>query len=179
METSPVMIAKHQPERRRPPVTTAYCGCCCCCCCLHTVGSLVGAAVAPALGSGSRMPMTHYYDEDVGIDISVVRKPGLSAVTIFWWILCLLIFIGFAIGIVENRGGGDTLIITGVIMLMVFPGLQLASAVITLIVFACWPRYDKFYQLKQLGKITAGIVVGTIAGILAMVGIGVLMGAFR
>ena len=176
MNTTRIVVEKHARERQRQPVTTVCCGCCCCCCCLHTLGSLVGAAVAPALGSGSPMPMMHYYDEDIGMDVPVVRKPGLSAVTIFWWILCFLIFIIFAIGIVSNEGRGESVMVAGIILLLVFPGLQLASALITLIVFACWPRYDKYHQIKQLGKITGGVVIGTTAGVLAMIGIGVAMG---
>ena len=53
MSPSPVVIQKHTPERRRRAVTTLNCGCsCCCCCCLHTMGSLVGAAIAPTIGHG-------------------------------------------------------------------------------------------------------------------------------
>jgi len=46
-------------------------------------------------------------------------------------------------------------------------------------VFFFWRRPDVIRQVKQLGRITAGVVLGTIAGILAMVAIGVALGAFR
>jgi hypothetical protein len=40
-------LTKHPPERRRRSVTLAAHGCCCCCCCcLHSLGSLIGSAVA-------------------------------------------------------------------------------------------------------------------------------------
>jgi hypothetical protein len=173
MQPSPVVIQKHAPERRRKAVTTLHCGCtCCCCCCLHTVGSIVCAAVAPALGKGNAMPLTHYYEDEAGIQIPDIKKPGFSAVTIFWWVTCFLIFLCFAFGILQDGRGAENVVITGVVVLLVFPGLQLLSALITLIVFACWPRYDKFQQMAQLGKITIGVVAGCILGILAMVVIG-------
>lgn len=169
-----VTIQKHEPERRRKAVTTLHCGCtCCCCCCLHTVGSIVCAAIAPAMGKGNPLPLTYYYDDEAGIQIPLVKKPGFSAVTIFWWVLCFLIFLCFAYGILVEGGHGDSVLVTGVVVLLVFPGLQVVSAVITLIVFAVWPRYDKMYQLGQLGKLTGGVFVGAVLGILAMVGIGI------
>ena len=179
VKTSPVTIEKHEPERRRKEVMTLYGlggGCACtCCCCLHSLGSLIGAAVAPALGRRLPNPITYYEDEETGQPVRQLRKPGLSAVTLFWWILCLLIFLGFAYGIMIDSGDmmGTTLVIV-----MCFPGLQLVSAFLTLILFACWPRPDKSRQLKQLAKITGGVVAGTIAGILLMIGIGYAMEAF-
>ena len=76
-------------------------------------------------------------------------------------------------GDMEGTMGGTALVIA-----MCFPGLQLVSAFLTLILFACWPRPDKSRQLKQLAKITGGVVAGTIAGILLMIGIGYAMEAF-
>ena len=67
---------------------------------------------------------------------------------------------------------------TTLVIVICFPGLQLVSAFLTLILFACWPRPDKSRQLKQLAKITGGVVAGTIAGILLMIGIGYAMEAF-
>jgi len=175
VEASRVMIEKHEPERRRRSVTTLYCGCtCCCCCCLHSLGSLVGAAVAPGLGTGSLMPMTYYFEEETGAQARGLEQPGLSAVTIFWWTLCLLVLVGAALGIASNQG-----VIAGIVLLLVLPLLQLASAFITLLVLACWRRVDRRYQLKQLAKITGGIVLGSIVGIAVMFGIALLFGAFR
>ena len=177
----PIAIEKHRPERRRRAVTTFNCGCscCCCCCCLHTLGSLVGAAVAPAIGSGKPITMTHYYDDETGRQYPLINKPGLSAVNLFWWILCFLIFLCFTFGIVTDAGG-TSVMITGIVVLMVFPALQLASLFLTLIVYACWPRPDKFYQLQQLAKVALGVVLGTVVGTLVMVGIGfACFGAFR
>jgi hypothetical protein len=169
-----VTIQKHAPERRKKAVTTLHCGCCCCCCCcLHTLGSIVCAAVAPAIGSKSPWALTYYYDEEIGQRVPLIRKPGLSAVTFFWWTLAFLTFIGFAIGILSN-GRAESLIVTGVIVLLVFPAMQFASVILTMIVYLCWPRPDKRHQLKQLSKITAGVFFGTVLGLGAMVGIGLL-----
>jgi len=169
--SSLVVIQKHAPERRKKAVTTLHCGCtCCCCCCLHTLGSIVGAAVAPAIGSGARLPLTYYYDEEIGQNVPLIHKPGLSAVIFCWWLLALLTFVAFAIGIVIDASGSSVLI-TGIIVLMVFPGLQLASVVLSVFVYLFWPRPDRWRQILQLAKITIGVVLGTVAGIVAMVGI--------
>ena len=179
MNSSPVVIQKHQPERRRKAVTTVYCGCscCCCCCCLHTVGSLVGAAVAPTFGSGgiglgAFTTLPYYHDEDTGRTVPLFRKAGLSSVSVFWWLLCAMIFACLALAIVTNEGRTDAVVITGIGILMVFPVLQLASALLTAIVFACWPRFDKGHQLKQLGRITLGVIIGTLSGIGVMAALG-------
>jgi hypothetical protein len=171
---TPIHIQKHTPERRRQSVTALHCGCCCCCCCcLHTIGSIVGAAVAPAIGRGERMPITYFYDEISGEEVPLIKKPGLSSVTVFWWLTCLLIFLGFAYGIVEGRAQGEALLVTGIIVLLVFPGLQVVSAFFTVLIYAVWPRPDKYHQLIHLGKIVIGIFLGGVLGIIVMVVIGV------
>ncbi|MSQ93166.1 MAG: hypothetical protein EXR98_01270 [Gemmataceae bacterium] len=180
MDNPPVSIKMHAPERRRKTTTVMCCGCsCCCCCCLHTLGSIVAAAVAPALGRGQAMQMIYYYDEETGEEMPLVRKPGLSAVVVFWWMLCFLLFLGFAYAILAAQGNTSYLMVAAVIIAMAFPLIQLASAFFTAIVFACWPRPDKGYQLKQLAKITGGVVAGSIVGIVAMVGLGFLFAAIR
>ena len=62
-----------------------------------------------------------------------------------------------------------------VLLLLVFPALQLVCAIIVGIGFACTSRPDKWFQLKQLGKLTLGLFLGTVAGIVAMVVIGVIL----
>lgn len=150
--------------------------CCCCCCCLHTIGSVIGAAVAPAIGSGSPMPLMFYYDEDTGEKVPDIRKPGLSAVALFWWLVAAFSALGCVFGLAAGRAA-EGLLVSSVIVLMVFPAIQLLAAIVTLIVYAIWPRPDKARQLKQLGKITLGVVLGTIAGIGIMVAIGVMISA--
>ncbi|HZZ80941.1 MAG TPA: hypothetical protein VFE62_20735 [Gemmataceae bacterium] len=171
--STPIVLQKHEPERRRKAVTTLHCGCtCCCCCCLHTIGSIVGAAVAPAIGSGEPLPLTYYYDDEIGADVPLIRKPSFSSVTMFWWLTCVLIFGCFAFGIISERGSSESVLITAVIVLLIFPGLQLISAVLTLFVYLIWPRYDKFQQIAKVGKILGGVVLGALAGTLVMAAIG-------
>lgn len=174
-----VNVQKHAPERRKKSATTLHCGCtCCCCCCLHTLGGVVAAAVAPAIGKNSPVPLTYYYDEEIGQDVPLINKPGLSSVTFFWWLLAFLTFLCFVYGLLLDASGWSFLA-TAIVVLLAFPGLQMLSAVISLIVYAFWPRLDKMRQITHLGKITLGVVVGSGVGILAMVGIAFLFGAFR
>ena len=57
MKRHPISFESHQPERRRKGSTTLYGpGCCCCCCCLHSVGGLIGAAIASASGRFDPVP---------------------------------------------------------------------------------------------------------------------------
>lgn len=181
MASTPIQIDRHQPERRRPPVTTLHCGCtCCCCCCLHTVGSIVGAAVAPTMGTGAPTTLTYYYDEETGEAVPDIRKPGgFSAVALFWWISCLLIVLGLALPILLDPRSPGGIAVSGIIMLMVFPAMQLASVVITLIIFAISSRSDKWHQLRQLGKVASGVVIGTILGVGGMVAIGMVFSLLK
>ena len=197
--SNPVNIEKHPSERRRSAATTLCCGCCCCCCCcLHTIGSVLGAALAPTIGGRSNARahwdatamIPGYYDdvpeeafsssprESSGTIPDLRRPAGVSSVAIFWWLTVAAIFLTFMFPLFAYRDTG-ALFITAIIVLLVFPGIQLASAIVTLIAFALWPRPDRTHQLKQVGKITAGIVAGSVAGILAMVAIGAAIGMFR
>ena len=53
--------------------------------------------------------------------------------------------------------------------------MQLGAAILALFVLAVSARPDKAFQLKQLGKIIVGLIAGTIAGILIMLGVCGLM----
>jgi hypothetical protein len=178
MKSSPsVVIDSHPPERRRR-TETLMCGCCCCCCCcLHTVGGLIGSAIAPAFGRKDRLPLHYYYDEEYGIELPSIARGGVSTVPVFWTLTGVFSVLAvFLSGIAGDRGEG--VVVGLVILALTFPGIQLAAAVVCAIWLGVSPRHDKAYQFKQLGKITAGLVLGTIAGILAMVAIGVMMSAF-
>ena len=207
-----ITIVKHEPERRRKALTTLNCGCscCCCCCCLHTIGSIVGAAIAPNFGGGAKggVPLMDYWDEEddkpypststntdwnaiTGSVPSAVKPPSQasksssagereialpalpSAVSLFWRSLCVFIFLAFVLGMTQGGVSGAAMVAIGV--LMMFPALQLASLFATLLLIACWRRPDKSHQFKQLGKIAAGVVIGTVLGMLPML---CLLGAF-
>lgn len=211
-EAPAVTLIAHPPERRqrraRVPAQAGHC-CSCCCCCLHSLGALIGAAVAPALG-GPRpdlyLPLTDYWDEEdfdrpaslasrdreavmtdalsplpPPAEADLVRERhernlgialpalGFSAVSLFWWILLILVIGGLVLSTMGGRGEG--LLVGGVIMLLVFPGLQLAAAAFTALILGVSYRPDKGHQFRQLGKIVLGMVAGTVLGILLMVGI--------
>jgi len=162
------MIECHPPERRRRIDVRMCHGSCCCCCCLHTIGGIVGAGVAPLIGAKNPLPLGYYYEEEDEYAVPDVSKPGVSAVKVFWFMSLAAAMIG---GLIGSANGGQGFFVALVILFMVFPGVQLACAIVTLIWLALSTRPDKSFQLKQVGKLTLGLVLGTVAGILAMVGI--------
>src|SRR5687768_17608892 len=104
-EAPAVVVESHPPERRRR-TEILMCGCCCCCCCcLHTVGGLIGSAIAPAFGRKDRLPLHYYYDEDYGIELPSIARGGVSAVPIFWMLTFALAFGGLTVGVVASGEG--------------------------------------------------------------------------
>jgi hypothetical protein len=180
-QPTPIQIESHPPERRR--TETLMCGCCCCCCCcLHTVGGIIGSAIAPAFGKGNRMPITYYYDDEWDISLPNIARTGVSAVKVFWFttliVTVLWVFGSVALGAADHGPSGESLLVGLVILALLYPAVQLGCAILTLLWMAFSNRDDKPYQLKQVGKITLGLFLGTLAGILSMVGIGIVFSAF-
>jgi hypothetical protein len=178
VKPGPIHIEKHTPERRRQPTVTVACGCSCscCCCCLHSVGGVVGAALAPVLVRRARPPITQHYDPEVRGLVPKVSKEGVSALALFWWIFLGLCVLAFPIGAALSYG--DTAVgvmVTIVVLLLIMPALQLVSLFISLVAVALMNRPDRRYQLTQVGKAGLGLIVGTVVGILVMVGIGMLI----
>jgi hypothetical protein len=101
-----------------------------------------------------------------------IASAGVSAVSVFWLLTLAAAVLGVLLGCIEGSNG---FIVDVVIELLVFPVVQLVLAIIVGIGFACTSRPDKWFQLKQLGKLTLGLFLGTVAGILAMVVVGVIM----
>jgi hypothetical protein len=71
------------------------------------------------------------------------------------------------------NGVPDEMLLVGPFVLFVFlvcalPCYQVFCLIVTVAIYAIWPRLDRGYQLIQLAKIGGGIVVGTVAGLLAM-----------
>jgi hypothetical protein len=211
-------IECHPPERRRRVEARMCCGsCCCCCCCLHTLGGIIGAAIAPKLGSQSsawsHLSLIEYWDEEdhkpapaTGTAVedeaitankpnsseksAVPRQPmpdiaktGVSGVKMYWFVTLICVCASFVyittLAPEAGGGGGAPLFaprIAGLLILALgFPAIQLVSAIITAIWLALSRRPDRSFQLVQLGKITLGLILGTVAGIVAMVGIWVLV----
>ena len=76
-----VRFESHEPERRRRASTTLYGGTtCCCCCCLHAVGGLIGAAVAPFIGSGKPPSLFYYAEEEASLAPTPPPATGVKTV---------------------------------------------------------------------------------------------------
>jgi hypothetical protein len=204
--TDTATIECHPPERRRrTEIRMCHGSCCCCCCCLHTVGGIVGAAVAPKRGgpstAWSHLSLIEYWDEEyepgptngAKVDpeaitektpaspgrpiiragaVPDIAKSGVSAVKVFWLLSLTATILGALIGITQGANG---FVVGLVILALVFPAIQLGCAIITAVWIAFSSRPDQSFQKAQVGRITLGLVLGTIGGILVMVGIGVLM----
>jgi len=175
MDQPPVQMQAHPPERRQRGGVNLACGattCCCCCCCLHSVGGLVGAAVAPVLGTAQPKPwrqrlVQHYYDDE---DEPQRAQPGVSGAGLYW--LLLLAVTPGAAGVVFLLV--RDVLVTGILLALGLPLLQIGASVLSFIGLALWPRPDQTLQMSQVGKITLGSVVGTVLGLVVMVGLGVL-----
>ena len=144
----------------------------------------------PPPASGSASP------KDAPVDIG---KPGAapgfasgpSAVKVFWisTLICTVLtmvlltfwsvwnpFIGGRRG--ARRASDDMVeaLATGLCFLILgFPVVQLASAFVTLLFLSAKSGSDSSFQLRRLGKITLGVIVGAVAGVLAMVIIGFVL----
>lgn len=208
MNRPTIGFESHRPERRRRAGTTLYGpGCCCCCCCLHTVGSLLGAVVAPAFGAPGSSPITvppgaadHVTAPPPETGIKAVESAiqsdrpdpirleadedqpsilyaggsGVTAVSLFWVFLCFL-SVACVVWVTLVAGGRDACGGAVLLLALTMPGLQLGSIVLVAIVMSFWTRPDRGFQFGQLGRITLGTFVGTVAGILLMLLIGFLM----
>ncbi len=205
-------VVAHPAERRlRRPSVQAHVGggcCCTCCCCLHSVGGLIGAAVASIkggeptpesfqqgaaeLGRDRRTEGPSLHDpEAVKADTSFSDETptrslpapddtrdfalpvhGSSAVKLFWLSLLALIALGWPLLLAWNYGPYFTssalLVFSGFILLLWLPGFQVGACLVTWLILAVSTRPDKRSQLRQLGKILLGVVIGTIVGLLLM-----------
>jgi hypothetical protein len=145
----------HPPERRRRSIIVTGCGCCCCCCCcLHTLGGVIGAAVAGA------------------------TQRGRAGASLYWRTVAVLLF-ALALGLgAFMRGGSEGIIVGVVIGLLVFPGVQLAASLLAVLIAAFQPEQPfptRSDRLRAIGWITIWTVVGALIGIAVMVGIGVIL----
>lgn len=150
----------HRPERgaRRQDAVMLCCGCCCCCCCLHSVGSLVGAAVA---SGADKTALDH----------------RTSAAPLYWLLLAVggilaAVFGGPLLGAHSDASAGVWILALGL------PAIQLGVSVVAALIIAVVPTYpDKGAYLASLAKITGGAIAGTVLGIVLMVvGCGVITG---
>ena len=122
-----MILRKHPPERRRRSVTLAAHGCCCCCCCcLHSLGSLIGSAVASA-----KAPPT----------------PEARRTVRIYWIAFLL---SVATGIPTiHQSTNDNLAVAFVLAAIFLPAGQWLASFLTLSASVIWP-----IDLPTLGRLT-------------------------
>jgi hypothetical protein len=180
MEPPTVQIEHHPPERRRRPVVTLYgtcCICCCCCCCLHSVGALVGAAIAPTPlldPLARRLGGSHKKNDKAP---PAPPKSGISAAAIYWWILCAQILVGAVYILFYYPSDLEAIEIGCLVLLFFLPLLQLFSSIITTVIIkAYWFGLRRKEANEQLGKITMGSFIGAFFGVALMV---ILLVIFR
>jgi len=178
---APITVVALPPERGRarslaPAQAGASC-CCCCCCCLHSVGAVIGAAVAPAFGQQRRRGPRDQEEADYGDFAGPVTGDSsgrMSAVGLFWLsnlILAGLVVVGCgayaAVDGAGNNAGSNFplgMLAGGFGIVMLLPVHLLIAALVTLVILAVQNRPDKTYQFGRLGRITLGLVIGTLAG---------------
>ena len=169
-----ITFTAHPPERGRArSLAPAQAGasCCCCCCCLHSLGALVGAAVAPGFRS-RKGPRTQEEQDYADFPEQTAPRYGSSAVAIFWLatlILGSMVIMGWgALSFAQGRDfmNGFLVAVFGIVML--FPALLLVAAAATAVVLGLSSRPDKATEFTQLGRISIGVVVGTIIGVVPM-----------
>jgi hypothetical protein len=149
------------PPERRTKKSLILLGdgcCCCCCCCLHSVGGLAGAVVA------SRKKRVVATSEDM---------PGAGSAPGIYWLtvggLCAA-----CVGPAAGFGRGVEGIEVGLVgILMGFPLIQLAAALLAVIVLACLPKSivaEKRPEMRTIGRIALYTFGGAMAGLIIMVG---------
>jgi|GEM_PF-2885654 len=154
----------HPPERRRKTGGVIVPGCCCCCCCcLHTLGGLIGAAIAPSHSPGEMRGKAIYW-----------RGLGITAL--------LSIVFGHLLTYVGNHPGraGDEPFVVLFMIFMFFPAVQLAASVLSLIYVAAGSMEleEKSAANAMILRITQRLFIGTLIGVAVMVGIGIVGSMF-
>jgi hypothetical protein len=202
---TPTIECHPPERRRRTDIRMCHGSCCCCCCLHTVggiVGAVIAPKLGGRSTAWSHLSLIEDWDEEdfepgpapgakadweaitekaptalprpvlSSSATPTIASAGVSAVSMFWlWTLAASILGVFGAALAGSGG----LLIGLVILLLVFPAVQLVCAIIVGIGFACTSRPDKWFQLKQLGKLTLGLFLGTVAGILVMVVIGVIM----
>ena len=133
-------LQAHPPERRRRGVTLAAHGCCCCCCCcLHSLGGLIGGAVAST---------------------KAATPEARRTVRAYWWLFLASTATGVAGLAVQNRHEIVVALVLGAI------GLPLAQLMASFLIFLAgmiWPM-----DLRTLWRITWKSFLWAAVGALVM-----------
>jgi hypothetical protein len=181
-------FTSHLPERGRPEIAEPACAgasCSSCCCCLHTVGGLVGALVFSLKEISNLKPLNQ---EELDFQEHIVRGEGLSQPPvvpvptdgmsvsgIYWRTLLILTLAGLFYGtliveeVYKDRNLTRAALFALFFTIMVFPGVQLLSGLITLIILAFNGRGGKpTNEFRHLLRINLGMFAGAIIGFVVM-----------
>ena len=160
-------IERHPPERRENRGVIVACTgscCCCCCCCLHTLGGIVGAAVASPSGTSTD---------------GASQASSAKAAHTYWLLLvalCGLIAAG-GLSIAFNNANSyhdrwlEVALMVGGGLVVGLPLVQIAVSVAAVILIAInWPfRFaDRRAALKRIGWITLATIIGAVVGVIIM-----------
>lgn len=160
-----ITVTAHPPERGGP----------------SSLGALIGAAVAPAVGARRRDgPRTQEEEDYADFAEARGRGHGPSAVRIYWLsvlILGSLVMAGGGVMALANGRGDLTGGLLGAVfvIIMLLPALLLLAALVTAVVLGVSTRPDKAREFGQLGRIAVGVFIGALAGTAPMVGLYLLL----
>ncbi len=151
-----IRIERVAPERTASmPVAAAAGGCCsCCCCCFHTLGGLIGAALA-------KPPKVVEPEAPVATIDGAPTTPKYTAWKEYWTaflIASLLTIMGLGFYITDS--GSDRLLAMVVFYGITTPLVQLGASLIALGMILSSKRPGRSERLRHLGKITLYTVIG-------------------
>jgi hypothetical protein len=170
------LLQRHPPERRERQArgVMLYSCCCCCCCCLHSFGAAIGAA----LGGNYRGGTNPFAESLLPSATQEPPRRMPSTQGIYWTslliaiVLSLVVAIGWSLmesGTTRTPRIPELLLGMGFLFILTAPAWFLAALPIMAVRIAVDPgtRADSRYWWS-LGRITLGIVLGTLGGIAAM-----------
>jgi hypothetical protein len=168
-------IEQHPPERRAKRGIIVACpgSCCCCCCCLHTLGGIIGAAIASRATAG-KPPATA---PDHAAEL-VRQQSSIKASGCYWQLLAALC--GVIVLVFGVPGGPGSAFVAILCIAIFLPALQLLVCVAAgILIRLNWPRQfpDRGAALKRVGAITAAAFAGAVIGTGIMVLLGLVFGA--
>lgn len=166
---------------RRGP-SNAGCGCCCCCC-LHSLGGLVGAvqglnqasrlartaAAGASAKDGSPVPVLNVSRLYAMVSLLALELPGC----------CSLLTLSSSYGrdaldqILAFLAMGSLVYAVGLL-----PVWLLSTSLLVGLIIAFAPVGDKHIAFQQLRRITARMLYGSCIGLVAMLALGIVAGAW-
>jgi hypothetical protein len=163
MSDAPITVHVHPPERRGQRSTVLTCGaCCCCCCCLHSVGALLGAALAPLMVKSARSG---------------------SVLAWFWGAVGACLMLSPIVGVLYMMSSGsrspsavtDALYtggLGGLLLTLIggFPIVTLFAGIIALVGVSAFPGRDREQPALGVVLLTVISLAGAALGLAIMVG---------